>query len=342
MSNARNIAALSTVEVGATADQTKADLNAIGVSGGRKNLIINGGFDVSQRGSSFTVNGYGIDRWKSDAAHASNYTIAHVTDAPNGFTNSLKITTSTVVSAPSFEFLQQPVEGSSVAHLKYGTSEAEIVSVSFMVKSSLTGVLVATLINSSNNYSYPAPVTINSANTWERKTVTIVGPTGGTWLTGNNVGLRLKIDLGAGSSFEGTANSWQAADRGSLAGAIKLGATLNATLQITGVQLELGSVATDFEHRSYGEELALCQRYYKERSAGVTALTPSSSGYSQSGNIYTVDVKDMRVQPTAIKTTTANVGTALVKQTRDRWWAIGHNFTSAQYDYFTVTLDAEL
>ena len=305
MSNARNIAALSTVEVGATADQTKADLNAIGVSGGRKNLIINGGFDVSQRGSSFTVNGYGIDRWKSDAAHASNYTIAHVTDAPNGFTNSLKITTSTVVSAPSYEFLQQPVEGSSVAHLKYGTSEAEIVSVSFMVKSSLTGVLVATLVNSSNNYSYPAPVTINSANTWERKTVTIVGPTGGTWLTGNNVGLRLKIDLGAGSSFEGTANSWQAADRGSLAGAIKLGATLNATLQITGVQLELGSVATDFEHRSYGEELALCQRYFETAASSHWATLNGAANVQYSFNpIYNFAVTK-RVTPTLSLTVTA-------------------------------------
>jgi hypothetical protein len=131
------------------------------------------------------------------------------------------------------------------------------------VRSSLTGTFGGSLRNSGLTRSYPFTYTISSADTWEQKSITITGETTGTWLTTNGFGLQLVFSLGMGSTFSGTAGSWASANYASATGATSVVGTNGATFYITGVQLEVGSVATPFERRPYGTELALCQRYFQ-------------------------------------------------------------------------------
>ena len=160
-------------------------------------------------------------------------------------------------------------------------------TLSFWVKSSLTGTFGGVFGNSAFNRSYPFTYTISSANTWEQKTVTIAGDTTGTWETTNSAGIQLYFGLGSGSTYSGTAGAWTGSGLISATGAVNVMGTLNATWQITGVQLERGSNATSFEFRSYGQELALCQRYYQKsyatETAPGTATTTNIVGNSISG-----------------------------------------------------------
>ena len=239
---------------------------------GFRNRIINGDMRIDQRnaGASVTLNNtlglaYTLDRWGFDEnTDAGAVTIQQVSDAPAGFTKSLKVTVSTAdgtLAATDRAVLNQPIEGFNVADFNLGTASAITFTLSFWVKSSVTGTFGAAYRNSAANRSYPFSYTINSANTWEQKTITIAGDTTGTWATDNTTGISVLFGMGVGSTFSGTAGSWQSANYLSATGATNLMATLNATWQITGVQLEAGSVATPFERRPYGTELALCQRY---------------------------------------------------------------------------------
>jgi hypothetical protein len=158
----------------------------------------------------------------------------------------------------------QSIEGFNVADLGWGTASAKSVTISFWVRSSLTGTFGGALYNNSFNLSYPFTYTISSADTWEYKTVTIAGDTSGTWLTNNGIGLGVNFGLGTGSDFSGTAGAWTGSGLLSATGAVSVIGTLNATWYVTGVQLEVGSVATPFERRPYGTELALCQRYFEK------------------------------------------------------------------------------
>ncbi len=188
-----------------------------------------------------------------------------MSDAPTGFVNSLKTTVTTIDSslgASQSYFLSQLIEGNNIADLDWGLSTAKTVTLSFWVKSSVTGTFGGSLENSAENRAYPFTYAISSANTWEQKSVTINGDTTGTWLTTNGVGIRLNFGWGVGSTLSGTANAWAAADYRSATGATNLMATLSATWQITGVQLEQNTTATPFERRLYNQELANCQRYY--------------------------------------------------------------------------------
>jgi len=313
-----------------------------------RNRIINGDMRIDQRnaGAAVTANNavFGVDRFKFQDSQDTKGTLQQSSVAPVGFVNSLLFTSTSAYAIITTDFFvhTQSIEGLNISDFAWGTANAVPVTVSFWVRSSLTGMFGGAIQNSAQNYNYPFAYTISSANTWEQKTIIIAGPTSGTWLTTNGRGLNLLFGLGVGATFLETSGAWTTSNVFSVTGATSVVGTNGATFYITGVQLEEGSVATPFEHRQYGQELALCQRYYKERSAGVTAVTPSTSGYSGIGNVYTVDVKDMRVQPTAIKATSDSTATAIVKLSRDRWWAVGYNFTSVQYDYFKVTLDAEL
>jgi hypothetical protein len=172
---------------------------------------------------------------------------------------------------------RQPIEGNNIADLAFGSASAATVTLSFWVKSSLTGTFGGALTNKDSARSYPFTYTISAANTWEQKTVTVAGDTSGTWLTTNGVGLNVYFGLGVGSDYSGTAGSWVTATRFSATGAVSVIGTLNATWFITGVQLEVGSVATPFERRDYGRELAMCQRYY---------YSWSSSGLSDNYYLY--------------------------------------------------------
>jgi len=200
---------------------------------------------------------------------------------PTGFKNYLGATSLSAytVGASEYFVIGQAIEGYNIADLAFGTADAATVTFSFWVRSSLTGTFGGTLLNSGASRNYVFSYTINSANTWEQKTVTIIGDTSGTWLTTNGAGFYVRFSIGAGSSVTGTAGSWSGTTYRSVTGQTSVVGTSGATFYITGVQLEKGSTATSFDYRPYGTELALCQRYYEKSYAqGTVAGTGSTSG----------------------------------------------------------------
>ena len=236
-----------------------------------KNRIINGSMMIDQRnaGASVTPTAtvYGLDRWRMSAPAASKYSFqqnAGSVTPPAGFTNYLGITSLSAYSITATDaFLAfQLIEGFNVADFAWGTANAATITLSFWVRSSLTGTFGGALGNVNATRSYPFTYTISSANTWEYKTITIAGDTTGTWNTTNSVGLALYLGFGVGSTYSGTAGAWVGAERYSATGATSVVGTNGATFYITGVQLEKGSTATSFDYRPYGTELALCQRYF--------------------------------------------------------------------------------
>ena len=237
-----------------------------------RNRIINGAMVIDQRnaGASGTARlSYTVDRWGFFNSPASTYgtwgqNLNSVTP-PVGFTNYLGYKTGAspyTIGASEDVIFYQSIEGLNVADLAWGTANAKTVTLSFQVYSSLTGSFGGAIQNSAGNRSYPFSYTISSANTWTSISITIQGDTTGTWLTTNGVGITVIFALAAGSSVSGTANTWAAAGYASATGSTSVLGTANATFYITGVQLEAGSTASPFEYRSYGTELALCQRYY--------------------------------------------------------------------------------
>jgi hypothetical protein len=242
--------------------------NAIGP--GFKNRIINGDMRIDQRnaGASVTLissGNFSVDRFQGFEDTDGAMTAQQDSSAPAGFINSVKLTTTTAdgsLSASQYAVFRQMVEGTNVADLAWGTASAKTVTLSFWVRSSLTGTFGGTLGNSAFNRSYPFTYSISVADTWEYKTVTIAGDTSGTWLTTTGIGIRVNFGLGVGSTFSGTAGAWAGATYLSATGATSVIGTLNATWYITGVQLEVAPSATSFDYRDYGRELILCQRYY--------------------------------------------------------------------------------
>jgi hypothetical protein len=235
-----------------------------------KNRIINGAMVIDQRnaGASTTLtNGYSLDRWQTQSSPASKATIqqnAGSVTPPVGFVNYAGITSTSAYSVAAGDYfnISQPIEGYNVSDLEWGTANAKTVTLSFWVRSSLTGTFGGSLRNSAADRSYPFSYTISVANTWEYKTVTIAGDTTGTWLKTNGNGLSVFFSVGAGSTFSGTVGAWATANYVSATGATSVVGTNGATFYITGVQLEQNTSATPFERRLYNQELANCQRYY--------------------------------------------------------------------------------
>jgi hypothetical protein len=283
---------------------------------GFKNRIINGSMVLDQRnaGASITPTStgaltYGLDRWGTFGAQASKFSVqqnAGAVTPPAGFTNYLGITSLSsysVLATDNFT-LNQEIEGFNTADLAWGTANAQTVTLSFWVRSSLTGAFGGSLRNSDNNRSYPYSYTISAANTWEQKSVTIAGDTSGTWLTNNGRGIRLAFGLGVGSNFSGTAGSWSASNLIAPTGATSVVGTNGATFYITGVQLEKGSTATSFDFRSIGTELALCQRYFYQLG-GTNSFTVFGTGLVQSSTNVEIILNNpvtMRALPTASNT----------------------------------------
>ena len=240
---------------------------------GFRNRIINGDCRIDQRnaGASVTItntsaNTFMTDRFFVYGSQASKFSAqqnAGSVTPPAGFTNYLGITSLSAYSITSSDVfvLGQNVEGFNAADLAWGTASAQTITMSFWVRSSLTGTFGGVVRNSANNRSYPFSYTISSANTWEQKVITIAGDTTGTWVTNNGIGLRIHWGLGVGSTTSGTAGAWSASEFNSATGATSVVGTNGATFYITGVQLEKGSTATSFDYRPYGTELALCQTY---------------------------------------------------------------------------------
>jgi hypothetical protein len=239
---------------------------------GMRNRIINGAMVIDQRnaGASITGNDYTfpVDRFFISTSQSSKLTAqrnAGGVTPPAGFTNYLGLTSSSAYSISSGDYflLTQNIEGFNCADLGWGTASAQSATLSFWVRSSLTGTFGGSLRNSADNRSYAFTYSISSANTWEYKTVTIAGDTSGTWLTSNNVGIKVTFGLGVGSTNSGAAGAWSGSTLFSATGATSVVGTNGATFYITGVQLEKGTQATSFDYRPYGTELALCQRYYQ-------------------------------------------------------------------------------
>ena len=246
-----------------------------------KNIIINGSMIVDQRsnGSSADTTGasyISCDRFGSAYAAASKFTMQQVASTLAGFEKALKITSSGTTSASNQHYLMRYViEGHDSARLALGTSSAKTFTLSFYVKGSIAGDYSVAFANGSDNRVYATTYNIASADTWERKTITLTGDTSGTWATNNTEGMEIKWDLGSGSDHNvSAANQWLGEDKLKVSGTVNLVATNAATLEFTGVQLEVGSVATDFEHRSYGDVLAKCQRYYEVhyQSSGTASM----------------------------------------------------------------------
>jgi hypothetical protein len=247
---------------------------------GFRNRIINGNMVIDQRNAGASVtpasSAYTLDRWQVTASQASKFSVQQSSVAPAGFTNSALITSLsayTVGAAEEFLF-RQNIEGLNMGDFGWGVAGAATVTLSFWVRSSLTGTFGGAIQNSAQNRCYPFSYTISAANTWEQKSVTIAGDTSGTWLTTNGVGLRANFSLGSGATNSGTAGAWAGTYYASATGATSVVGTSGATFYITGVQLEAGSVASPFERRDYGRELALCQRYYV---GGFSAWVPTTA-----------------------------------------------------------------
>jgi len=235
-----------------------------------RNRIINGNMLISQRNGTNTVTpalyDYTIDRWQTQVTQSGKYTLAQSTTAPAGFSNSMLITSASAYSINSTDCFdeKQYIEGFNCYDLAWGTASAQTVTLSFWVRSSLTGTFGGAIQNAAGNRSYPFSYTISSANTWTQASVTIPGDTTGTWMSANNsVGMAVLFGLGVGSTLSNTAGAWAAGDYRSATSAVSVVGTNGATFYITGVQLEVGSSATGFEYRQYTNELQLCQRYWQ-------------------------------------------------------------------------------
>lgn len=321
-----------------------------------KNRIINGAMTIDQRNAGASASNLGgqftyfLDRWGGFNSDASKYTVqqnAGSVTPPAGFRNYLGITSSSAFSLGTSSQFQmgQAIEGYNMADFGWGTSSAKDVTLSFWVRSSLTGTFAVSLRNDGNpSYrSFLATFTINSANTWEQKTITVTGDTGGTWNSTNGAGIYLVFCLGAGSTFTtSTTGSWIGSNFINVTGANNLVSTNGATLYITGVQLEVGTVATSFDFRSIGTELALCQRYYYQYTA-ATQFGQNGGNISNGYSTYfgfTIPFKvSMRTNPTILQNlsvSTDSVGTITYSANEENY-TVNHGNMSGLYSYWSGT-----
>jgi hypothetical protein len=284
-----------------------------------RNLIINGAMQVAQRGTSFTFahdgtkSAYTLDRFYciSGGSYSEwDCVVTQDSDSPSGFSSCLKLTTGTAeasVGADEYYYLQQRIEAQNLQHLDFGSSTAKKLTLSFWIKSSITGTYAVMFYRQDSARTINTTYTIDSANTWEYKTITIDGDTTGAISNDNGQGISIYWGFASGTDYNSTISSSWAAYAGTnlLGGQTANGVvtTAGATFQLTGVQLELGDTATPFEHRSYGDELARCQRYYYEYSS-------ANSDFLGLGNVYQTDQvicpvyspTVMRALPTLTKT----------------------------------------
>lgn len=331
-----NLGLITGSAIGTTVQAHDADLDALSASGagaqlasygvngiGFKNRIINGTMMIDQRNSGASVTptdtAYTLDRWRfhlSQTAKLTTQQNAGSATPPVGFVNYLGITSSSAYSVLSGDYfvLEQAVEGFNVADLGWGTVNAQSVTISFWVKSSMTGTFGGSVRNATNDRCYPFSYTVSSTG-WEQKTVTISGDTSGTWVTTNGQGMKLSFGLGVGSTYSGTAGSWSSTYYFSATGATSVVGTNGATFYITGVQLEKGSTATSFDYRPYGTELALCQRYFNKTYSQNTAQPSTDTAglicWTASATAMYINHRfpvSMRTAPSATFYSVANAG----------------------------------
>ena len=344
-----------------------------------KPLIINGDMAVDQRnaGASVTAvnNAYHVDRWRVFSGAASKFTVQQQTSVvPPFFRNAQKITSSSAYSAAAGEAfaLNTAIEGGSIASLGFGTANAKYVTLSFLVYSSLTGTFSGSLFNAAWNRSYPFTYSVSSANTWTTIVVAIPGDTSGTWSTTTGTGLVVNFDIGSGSNWKGSANAWGAAAYTGVAGSVSIVGTSGATFYVTGVQLEVGQFDANsiapFQHESFANNLARCQRYYQKSYSYEDVPGTVSSGNRGNAFVYLMGgstsphipfyfYPELRVTPTVVAYSTANANTtgkmtagstdatantnAVVNSAKNHvFYATG--VTAADDVYVAWTADAEL
>ena len=281
--------------------------------GENKNLIINGSQIISQRATSATgkttTGFYCTDRFRFLNNNIGTFTLAQSTDAPTGFSKSLRLdctTADTSIGAGDFLGVDQGIEGFNVQQLDYGLSSAKSITISFYVKSTTTGTYTFEIYMNEGEYFNSKTYTISSANTWERKTITFSGNTSNTIADDNTRGLTCNFWLSNGSNFEGgtfSDGTWHnTANRRVHSSQVNIASSTDNDWSITGLQAEVGTVATDFEHRSFGQELALCQRYYYRWTAdAIDAYAWMGMSYSTTtcfGIVQKLPVT-MRATPTS-------------------------------------------
>jgi hypothetical protein len=278
---------------------------------GLKNRIINGDMRIDQRNAGASVSTssgteiYTLDRWQAIYAQTSKYTIqqdAGAVTPPVGFNDYLGVTSSSAYSVLSTDYfsVRQKIEGYNIADLGWGTASAKTITLSFWVRSSLTGTFGGALVNGGETRSYPFSYTVSTANTWTQISITIAGDTSGTWLTTNGQGVQVRFGLGSGATFSGTSGAWAAANIVQPTGTVSVVGTNGATFYITGVQLEQNTSATPFERRLYNAELANCQRYYEDITARFIWSSNTNNG---SQYYYTIPfLVPKRAAPTIVAT----------------------------------------
>lgn len=256
-----------------------------------RNLIINGDMSLSQRisttATAITDGNYGLDRWHAYYS-GNSFTTQQVTDAPSGFYNSMKLLV-TGTTTPNYSFFSQKLEGNNVNHIGLGTANCQSFTVSFYVKSSVAGIYSISMTNGAGDLAYPVQYTINSANTWERKTITVPPITSGTWTKDNTVGLAIRLNLGSPSSRTDTSGAWSSGNfdgADGSTGAVTWATTSGATFYMTGVQLEVGSQSTPFEHEPVGVSLNKCLRYYFESKTSASAPYDYATQYISTHRFY--------------------------------------------------------
>ena len=313
---------------------------------GLKNRIINGDMVIDQRNAGASVtpsnNQYITDRWKIN--FSGNFTCqqnAGSVTPPVGFTNYLGATstgTNTPTGTTTYSFVQS-IEGYNVADLGFGTANAKTVTLSFWVRSSATGTFGGAIQANAQNRSYPFSYTINSANTWEFKTITIAGDTTGTWLTTNGIGLNVVLCMGGGASYQGTAGAWASSDLRTVTGQTNALATNGATFYVTGVQLEQNTSATPFERRLYGQEFINCQRYF-QTTARIMPCVITSSTTSRRG--YYPRTVTMRATPTETGTQGAGGTVSFFGSALNTGIDVDGATANAESNFTNYTASAEL
>ena len=343
-----------------------------------RNIIINGDMSIAQRGTSFTglSNGdsqYTLDRFKFQEAGAPTYqfTLSQDTDVPTGqgFAKSLKMDCTTAqgsLAAADGLRIEQRFEGQNLQYLKKGTSSAESLTLSFWVKSNKTGTYIAEIFDNDNSRQISKAYTIDSANTWEKKTMTYAGDTSGSLDNDNSHSLDVRLWLGAGSNFtSGTLNtSWNTSTNANrIVGQVNLADSTSNEWYITGVQLEAGEVASDFEFLPFDVNLQRCQRYYQKTYdlSDAVGNTSVSSGY----NAYQIDdgalqrngvrhLIRMRTNPSvtiynpstgstaSVRTNSGNNYSASTFAGGENGYFISYTPANGQYVFFHHTADAEL
>ena len=307
--------------------QTKVAAPFVSNDANFRNKIVNGDLSVDQRNGTATINGtsvtYNVDRFLGrGVASAGVFTLAQDTTSPDNFTSSIKATVTTAdssIATGSSYRLQTNIEGTNMADMNWGSSSARTAVLSFYVRSSVTGTFGLSVANGDFNRFRVFSYTIDSADTWERKIITIPGDTSGTWPTNNTMSVRLNWSLGIGTNVDGTVGSYGSSTAEGLQGQTNLIATNNATFYLTGVQFEVDSGgATDFEHLPFDVQLRRCLRYFLDLSS--TGVLNNDASYIAQACYYTSGLcmgfchfpVPMRVEPSL---TTSNSGNSFFMYT---------------------------